>query len=122
MNTLAPITPGSSDNITIAMFAEILQANAPTAYIEVAFHDNKEEAQWIIDHKKDIAEAIVKGLCNHFGVKYVAPEAEKPSEPVSTSTGYRVQVGYFEVKKNAERLRDELKSNGYDAFIVEVAK
>ena len=124
MNTLAPITPGSSDNIATARFAEILQANAPTAYIEVAFHDNAEEAQWIIDHKKDIAEAIVNGLCNYYGMKYVAPseESEQPSAPASKKVGYRVQVGYFEVKANAERLRDELKGNGYDAFIVEVAK
>lgn len=122
MDTLAPITPGNSDNITTARFAEILQANAPTAYIEVAFHDNKTEAQWIIDHKKDIAEAIVKGLCNHFGVKYVAPEAEKPYEPVSTNTLYRVQVGAFSVKANAEKMMDKLKADGYDAFIVEVQK
>lgn len=122
MDSLAPITPGSSDNITTARFAEILQADAPTVYIEVAFHDNKEEAQWIIDHKKDIAEAIVKGLCNHFGVKYVAPEAEKPSEPVSPSTLYRVQVGAYFVKANAERMKRALEKDGYDAFIVEVAK
>ena len=122
MDTLAPITPGSSDNITTARFAEILDANAPTVYIEVAFHDNPTEAQWIIDHTKDIAEAIVKGLCNYYGVKYVAPEAEKPPEPTSEQVGYRVQVGYFEVKPNAERMRDKLKADGYDAFIVEVKK
>lgn len=123
MDTLAPITPGGSDNITTARFAEILQADAPTVYIEVAFHDNKTEAQWIIDHKKDIAEAIVKGLCNYYGVKYVSPTApEKPPEPVSSDTLYRVQVGAFAVKANAERMRDKLKADGYDAFIVEVKK
>lgn len=124
MNTLAPITPGSSDNITTARFAEILQANSPTAYIEVAFHDNPAEAQWIIDHKKDIAEAIVKGLCNYFGMKYIAPseEPENPSEPVSTGILYRVQVGAYSVKANAERMKRALEKDGYDAFIVEVAK
>ena len=124
MNTLAPITPGSSDNITTARFAEILQANAPTAYIEVAFHDNPAEAQWIIDHKKDIAEAIVKGLCNYFGMKYIAPsgESEKPAEPVSSGILYRVQVGAYSVKANAERMKRALEKDGYDAFIVEVSK
>lgn len=33
---------------------------------------------------------------------------------------YRVQVGAFEVKANAERLRDELKAKGYPGFIQEV--
>lgn len=33
---------------------------------------------------------------------------------------YRVQVGAYEVKANAERLRDELKAKGYPGFIQEV--
>lgn len=33
---------------------------------------------------------------------------------------YRVQVGAFEVKSNAEHLRDELKGKGYPGFIQEV--
>lgn len=35
-------------------------------------------------------------------------------------TIYRVQVGAFSVYENAVRLRDDLKKNGYDCFIVEV--
>ena len=31
---------------------------------------------------------------------------------------YRVQVGAFSIKENAERLKAELKEKGYDAFIV----
>ena len=118
METLAPITPGESDNITTARFAEILQADAPTAYIEVGFHDNPTEARWIVDHPEDIAEAIVKGLCSYYGVQYAAPSAQKPPDPVSSCTLYRVQVGTFGVRANAESLRDKLKAAGYDAFIV----
>ena len=38
----------------------------------------------------------------------------------NNSTIYRVQVGAFSVYENAVRLRDDLKKNGYDCFIVEV--
>lgn len=38
------------------------------------------------------------------------------------TTLYRVQVGAFSVYENAVKLRDELKSKGYDCFIVEVKK
>ncbi len=74
METLAPITPGTSDSITPQTFYEITDAIAPTAYIEVAFHDNTEEAQWIIGHTEEIAEAIVKGLCNYYGMKYISSQ------------------------------------------------
>ena len=38
----------------------------------------------------------------------------------NNKTIYRVQVGSFSVYENAVRLRDDLKKNGYDCFIVEV--
>ena len=79
METLAPITPGTSDSITSANFYEITATNAPCCYVEVAFHDNVEEAKWIVEHTDEIAEAITKGLCNYYGVKYVAPSATTQS-------------------------------------------
>lgn len=46
------------------------------------------------------------------------PEPPKP-EPNPPETGmlYRVQVGAFEVKENAERLAGELKAKGYPAYV-----
>lgn len=110
LEALAPITPGTSDNITERPgLYEVKNTNAPCAYIEVAFHDNPEEAQWIIDHKEDIAEAICKGVCNYFGIEYKAPKEE---------TIYRVQVGAFHKKVYAEELMKDLMKLGYDSFIV----
>ena len=108
MAELAPITPGSSDGISeYPGLYEVKNSNAICVYIEVGFHDNPEEAQWIIDHTQDIAVAIAKALCKHYGVKYVAEE----------KTIYRVQVGAFHNRKNAEVLMAELKEKGYEAFI-----
>jgi N-acetylmuramoyl-L-alanine amidase len=126
MAELAPITHGASDGISeYPGLYEVKNSNAICVYIEVGFHDNPEEAQWIIDHTQDIAVAIAKGLCRHYGVKYIPanedpqPEekpAEKPTE--DDRKIYRVQVGAFHNRNYAEVLRDELKENGYDAFIV----
>lgn len=110
MDTLAPITPGASDGISeYPGLYEIKNSKAICVYIEVGFHDNPEEAQWIIDHTQDIAAAICKGLCSHYGVEYV-PAAQ---------TVYRVQVGAFYNRTNAEALREELKEKGYQAFITQ---
>ena len=114
---LAPITPGESDGISaMPELYEIKNTNAVCVYLEVGFHDNPTEAQWIIDHTEDIAEAICKGLCSHYGVTYVAGEPE-------TDTLYRVQIGAFSVKENAENMLARAKSAGFqDAFITEVKK
>ena len=110
MDTLAPITPGASDGISVQpQLYEIASSKAICVYIEVGFHDNPQEAQWIIDHTGEIAAAICKGLCSHYGVAYV-PEKQ---------TIYRVQLGAFREKRNAQRLRDELIAKGYEAFITQ---
>lgn len=109
MASLAPITPGESDSISVARYYEIKQPKAPTAYVEVAFHDNEEEALWIISHTDEIAEALCRGVCDHFGVKYVAPTSD---------ILYRVQVGAFRNKDNAKAMLAKLQAAGFkDAFI-----
>lgn len=78
-NVLAPLTPGkSSEGIRVEQdFYEIRYPSAPTAYVECTFHDVASEAKWIIEHTTEIGEAICKGICNYFGVKYVEPVVEK---------------------------------------------
>jgi N-acetylmuramoyl-L-alanine amidase len=120
MAALAPITPGESDSITVHHFYEVLNAKAPTVYLEVAFHDNKEEAAWIIDHIEEIAEAICQGVCNHYGVAYTdaKPQPEAEPEKDQTDIWYRVQVGAFRNKSYAEALLKKLHEAGFtDAYI-----
>ena len=122
MDTLAPVTPGTSDGISVYPgLYEVKSSNALCVYIEVGFHDNPEEAQWIIDHTRDIAVAIAQGLCNHYGVAYMAEETpEAPDEkPVEEKTVYRVQVGAFHNREYAEKMREELTGLGYDAFVTQ---
>lgn len=119
MAALAPITPGNSDSITAKKsLYEIWKPKAATAYIEVAFHDNPEEAQWIIDSTEAIAEAICQGVCEHYGHPYV----EDVVEPEQSDVLYKVQVGAFSKKSNAEAMQKKLKTAGYNAIIVKVEK
>lgn len=115
---LAPLTPGTSESITAhPELYEIKASKAPCAYIEVDFHDVASVAQWIIAHTEDIAEAICKGICNYYGVKYSAPEEETPDQE-ATGKLYRVQVGAYSVKANAEKQLAKVKAAGFtDAYI-----
>lgn len=117
MAVLAPITPGTSDNITQrSTLNEVRSVTGYTVYIEIGFHDNKTEARWIVEHTTEIAEAICEGLCNHLGVTYIPDNVQPVPEP--TKKLYRVQVGAFSVKRNAEAMLAKLKAAGYaDAFI-----
>lgn len=75
-----------------------------------------------MEHTTDIGEAIAKGLCKYLGAAYVPAarqEAPKPAEPAQGDTLYRVQVGAFAVRANAEKMLDRLKKAGFTGFVVE---
>ena len=117
---LAPITPGDSENIQVnADYYEVRVPAAPTAYIECEFHDTVEGAKWIVENTVLIGETIARGICDYFGVKFV--EKPNPVEPEKKDVLYRVQIGAYKIKANAEKRQAEAKAAGFtDAFIVTV--
>ena len=114
-----PITPGTSDGLSAnPNLYEIKSSNAPCAYLELGFHDNPVEARYIIDHTKELAEAVCKGVCAHYGVTYVNPDKVPAPAPESTGTIYRVQVGAYRNKANAEAMQKKLTLADFPAIIV----
>lgn len=77
---------------------------------ETNFHDHPEVAFWMRTEVEVVARAYVTALARVLGLK---KKEEEKQEPVF----YRVQVGAFSQRKNAEALRDHLKEKGYPAFI-----
>ena len=119
---LAPVTPGTSENIRAdASLYEVRVPAAPTAYIECEFHDNPTASKWIVENTGLIGEAIARGICDYFGVTFQEKEQPKPVEPEKPATDklYRVQVGAFAVRENAERMLRRLRDAGFEGFIRE---
>jgi N-acetylmuramoyl-L-alanine amidase len=97
----------------------IRNTKAPAVIVECAFLDNKTDIQ-IIDTKAEqvaMGVAIAKGILKTLGISYKAQEA--PVKTETTGKIYRVQVGAYAVKANAEAMQQKLKAAGYDAIIVE---
>ena len=121
---LAPLSPGTSENIQVNPIYEVRVPDAPSVYCECEFHDTAEGAKWIVEQTTEIGEAIAKGLCKYLGVKYVPAKQEtpKPAEPAQGDTLYRVQVGAFAVRANAEKMLEKLKAAGFTGFVVKGKK
>ncbi len=49
---------------------------APAALIEIAFHDNFEDAMWILDNMEKIAEGLAKGILNYFEIPMIDDNTE----------------------------------------------
>lgn len=124
LDRLAPLTPGKSAERLIEKpdFYEINSAKGITLYCECEFHDTKEGSDFIIKNTKQIGEAIAKGICDYYGISVGDDSVSANKEnnaPSEDETLYRVQVGAFRVKENAENYVKQLKKAGFDGFIIE---
>lgn len=82
-NKLAPLTPGTSENVTARQdLAELRDTTAVCCYLEVDFHDVKDVAKWLIENVEAIGEAICQGVCDYFGVAYVPKELPEKKQIV----------------------------------------
>ena len=98
-------------------------SNMPAILNEGAFVDTQKDIMdWDEDHElKKLGEAYAKAAAEFLGLekKVVAPA---PAAPTASGTLYRVQVGAYSVKANAEAMKAKLKAAGFDAMIVEAKK
>jgi N-acetylmuramoyl-L-alanine amidase len=98
-------TPQSYDD-----FGVNVNTTMASALIEMGFITNADDNKRFDEHFSQYAQAIAKGLCDALGVAYKKPE--KPTGMI-----YRVQVGAFSIKENAERYAEDLRSKGYSTII-----
>lgn len=91
--------------------------NMPAVLNEGAFVDNWNDIKdWDEDHElKKLGEAYAAAAAEYLGLEKKAAPAPEPSD-----TLYRVQVGAYRVKANAEAMQAKLKADGYSAMIVSV--
>ena len=84
-------------------------ANTAGVIIEHSFHTNKAACKWLMDSNnlKKLAAAEAAVLAELYGMK----------KQQTDSTIFRVQVGAFRDKSNAEKLLKDLKAAGFDGFI-----
>ena len=93
---------------------------APAMLVECCFVDDKDDVK--LYNYYEMASAIVYGITGEK--PSVSAETAKADAGEETTTGspkalYRVQVGAYGVKENAQAMADKLKRAGFDAAIVQ---
>ena len=94
-------------------FGFIRQTAAPAVIVECAFLDNSKDLQ-ILDTAAEQAAmgaAIARGILKTLGISY--EEKEMPF--------YRVQVGAYRERENAEAMLKKLEDAGFSGFILSAA-
>lgn len=65
--------PGDVRVIPTRSLAELRRTKAPAVLIEVGYHDNKQEAQWIRDNIDNIARSLAKSVTEYFNQEFIDP-------------------------------------------------
>lgn len=123
---LTKLYPSKRGIVDGTNYYENANTNMVSVYPEIAFHDNEQDAAFILANKKQIAQALARAICRYFGVDYVEEaaggETEEPETPVENppvgndgARLYRVfqQVGAFESAENARNMADGINGNTF---------
>jgi N-acetylmuramoyl-L-alanine amidase len=97
-----------------ANYEVLRETTMPAILLENLFIDTANDANFLKDdkNKQAIAQAICDGIVQALGLK-----AKAQQQPQQSNINYTVQVGAFSDINNANKLKDELISKGYPAFV-----
>lgn len=59
--------------LSITTLAELNRTTAPAVLIEIAYHDNPQDAQWIRDNIGEIARNLALSVTEFFGIPLIEP-------------------------------------------------
>lgn len=105
--------------VKTANFQVLRETKMPAILIECGFMTSQSEVKLLRSetYRKTCAEAIAKSIIEVFKLQK-APQVAKPTTRPSTQGIYKVQVGAFHSKQNADALAEKLKSQGYEPYII----
>ncbi len=69
---------------------EVRRVRAPAVLLELGFHDNEADAQWIVTHIDAMAASIVRALTQYFGIPFF-------SESTPMNGFVQVELGALDV-------------------------
>lgn len=117
-NLTAPITPSADRGIKYAFnfygpgkhIYEVANTTADAVLIEIIFHDNIDDANWLVANIVKIGTELAKGILEYLGIKY------------ETGILYRVITGSYTDIKNAQKQVERLAKAGFEAAIIKITK
>ena len=88
VRNLKKIYPVPSDvrALSTTQIGEVTQTRAPAVFLELGYHDNVEDAEWIKNNIQAIGENLALSVTEYFGIPFVEPQTPRRAR-VSISSG-----------------------------------
>ena len=125
---VAPLSPGADRGVKYnRSLVEVGDSvSATSALIELGFHDNSLDAEWIMLSTAAIAKALYLGICDYYGYDYRALAGVAAVAPPNVSTGVPIDDHdiYLSVRvllSKSEVLVKQIQSMGYACKVLPLA-
>jgi len=94
-----------------ANFHVLRETKAAAILIEMGFIDNAEDNKIFDSKRNDIVKAITQAILSQLGITY------KEKVVIATGTLYKVQIGAYAERENAENIINKLEKLGFKPCI-----
>ena len=75
---------------------ELSETVAPAALVEIAFHDQPDDAKWILENIEKIGVVLAKGILKYFNINWVDEKSElEEAVDILAKTGFILSPQYL---------------------------
>ncbi len=95
VDNLKPIypLPDKVQTRTSTAIGELRQTRAPSALIEIGYHDNTEDADWLTENLGEIAPALARAAAQYFGLPFLQPQGTQGAVVTTVETPLNLRGG-----------------------------
>ena len=113
VKVMKELDPNAKDRgVKTENFTVIYKASMPSVLCEYAFYSNLDDLKILKNNRSELVEATVKAICSYFGIEY-------KKEIINTNKLYKVCIGAYKDKDNANKVLNEAKEKGFkDSYII----
>ena len=114
VKVMKELDPAAKDRgVKSENFTVIYKASMPSVLCEYAFYSNLDDLKILKNNRSELVEATVKAICQFFGIEY------KKEITTNTNKLYKVCIGAYKDKDNANKALNEAKEKGFkDSYII----
>lgn len=122
-NQIAPLSPGADRGVKYnPKLVEVGSTVwATSCLIEIAFHDNKLDAEWMVNNRKVIAQALYRGVLSYYGYDSVPEPVVVPPSPIVAPVDYDIYLSVRCYKSKADQAIKDINKLGFACKILPLA-
>ncbi|MBQ7874859.1 MAG: SH3 domain-containing protein [Oscillospiraceae bacterium] len=90
LGSIYPYPEGARAETTTRL-GEVTRTRAPAVLVEIAYHDNVDDANWITANLERIAEKLALSMTQYFGIPLIAPMAPRTGRVATQSGGLNIR-------------------------------